>query len=114
MKRETAKRLEDARLASQELIAFAEGRSEQDLLTDRTFQLVVERLLSIIGEAINIALREAEGELVIPSVRNIVGLRNRIVHDYDAIRPDIIWRVIEENVPALERHLTDLLADVDD
>lgn len=53
MKRETAKRLEDARVACEELIGFAHGRTEEDLFTDRAFQLVVERLLTIIGEAIN-------------------------------------------------------------
>ena len=92
MKRETAKRLEDARLACGELMVYAVGRTERDLRTDRAFQLIVERLLITVGEAINQGLRDAEDidESEIPSARNIVGLRNRIVHGYDKVRLEVV------------------------
>lgn len=114
MNRETAKRLEDARLACKELLAFAHDRSERDLSEDRTFQLVVERLLTIIGEAINLALRDADGDLTIPEARNIVGLRNRLVHDYGAIRADIVWIVIQDDIPALLTYLNHRLDGIEE
>ena len=50
----------------------------------------VERHLSIIGEAVNRFLKESrENELV--HSRQIVNLRNRLVHSYDNIDDRIIW-----------------------
>lgn len=40
----------------------------------------------------------------------MIGMRNRIVHGYDDLDPDIVWRVatddIEVVIAALERALT--------
>lgn len=53
----------------------------------------VERHLSIIGEAINKFLKESlENELVYS--RQIVSLRNRLVHSYDNIDDRIIWTIL--------------------
>ena len=53
----------------------------------------VERHLSIIGEAINKFLKESlENELVYS--RQIISLRNRLVHCYDNIDDRIIWTIL--------------------
>ena len=33
--------------------------------------------------------------------RQIIGLRNRLVHDYDGIRLTIVWETISEDFPVL-------------
>lgn len=53
----------------------------------------VERHLSIIGEAINKFLKESlENELVYS--RQIISLRNRLVHSCDNIDDRIIWTIL--------------------
>ena len=66
----------------------------------------------IVGEAINKATRE-EPRLhgVLPEASEIVGLRNRIVHGYAAIRDDIIWDTVQNDLPVLRRHLDVLLSE---
>ena len=39
----------------------------------------------------------------------IVGLRNRIVHDYDGIYLDIVWETITEDIPQLCESLNKIL-----
>ena len=56
----------------------------------------VERRLGIIGEALNRAA-VLEPALVdrVPELRQIVGLRNRVIHGYDAVDDEIVWDVVQ-------------------
>ena len=37
--------------------------------------------------------------------RQIYGLRNRIVHDYEGVNLKLVWQIIEEDLPELLRNL---------
>jgi uncharacterized protein with HEPN domain len=66
----------------------------------------VERELTVIGEALNrlsASARSANPNIAIPE---IVGLRNRIIHEYEWIEDDRIFGLVTERVP----ELIDLLA----
>jgi len=86
---------------SRELVDMVRGRTRADLDSDRMLALSVVRLLEIIGEA---ARRVSQGARArhpqIPWAQ-LIGLRNRLIHGYDAIDLDIIWRIVEFDVPAL-------------
>lgn len=67
----------------------------------------VERDLMIIGEAINKIL-QIDSEIKISSARQIVGLRNIIVHAYDSIEPSVLWRVLIKDIPILKNDIEEL------
>ena len=63
-------------------------------------------LLRIIGEALGIAAREDDSLLVmIPELPRIVGLRNRLIHGYDSVDPELVWDVVQTKIPALRKQL---------
>lgn len=68
--------------------------------SDIILQRAVERDLEIIGEAIR-KLIELNPELIITSSKNIIGLRNIISHAYDSVEPEMIWGIIQNNIPLL-------------
>lgn len=37
------------------------------------------------------------------------GLRNRIVHDYDGVKPVLVWEIIANDLPLLKEQLTEIL-----
>ena len=41
--------------------------------------------------------------------QDIMGLRNRIVHDYDGICLDVVWETITEDIPKLHESLNKIL-----
>ena len=61
----------------------------------------VERDLEIIGEAVR-KLMEIDPNLKISSSKQIIGLRNMIVHAYDAIDPTTLWRILLKDLPILK------------
>ncbi len=73
-----------------------------------TIQRAIERELEIIGEATN-QLLKLNPEIKISSARQIVDTRNRIIHSYDAVDENIVWRIIVRNIPVLDKEVKALL-----
>lgn len=60
----------------------------------------IERDLEIIGEAVR-KLTENQSDIVISSSKKIIGLRNIISHAYDSIVPELLWGIIQKDIPKL-------------
>lgn len=102
MKPETAKRLHDVRIAGGEVQGFCVGRSRARLHADRGLQLIVQKLIENIGEALRrVELLEPELAREIPDLRQIVDTRNRLVHGYDDVDYDILWDIVQVEIPEL-------------
>ena len=98
------KHLHDARLAIIEMQGFCDGIDEGAFSSRRDLQLIAERELEIIGEALARLRRDFPDKAsTIPQIHRIIGLRNIIAHGYDVVDHLIIWDVIENHlVPLLE------------
>lgn len=67
---------------------------------NKTIRRAVERELEIIGEAINNLLK-IKTELKISYARQIVDLRNKVIHAYDNVNNIIIWKIVTKDLPVL-------------
>lgn len=90
---------------AEEAIALSRGRFREDLDTDRVFELALTRLVEVVGEAAGrVAMDLQDSHPEIPW-RHIVGTRNRLVHGYDAVDHDILWRIVSDELPELVEKL---------
>jgi len=71
-------------------------------------QSAVERQLAIIGEAINKLLQE-DPTITLSHAKQIIDLRNRIIHSYDNIDTTIVWTILNKYLPLLKQEIKDLL-----
>jgi uncharacterized protein with HEPN domain len=74
--------------------------SDDFIADDKTIDAVV-RNFEVIGEAAN---RVPEGfKAAHPEIewRRMVGLRNRIIHEYFGIDYETVWKIRNENIPEL-------------
>jgi uncharacterized protein with HEPN domain len=111
MKPTLKKRLLDALEACHAIEDFVAGRALADYERNLMLRSAVERQFEIIGEALNQAeIEQPELVALIPDLRRIVGLRNRIIHGYDSVDDQLLWQVVHTHVPALSRQLEQLLA----
>ena len=90
---------------------FCTGKTREDYLSDTLLRSAVERQFEIIGEALNRAAQlDAIVESSVPDLRRIVGMRNRIIHGYDSVDDELIWSIVEDNLPPLRVTLSALLS----
>ena len=97
--------VEDVRLAISKIERYIVGLSHDQFLADDLRKDAVARNLEIIGEAVRQmpdAFKQSHAN--VPWAQ-IAGLRNRIVHDYFGLDWEIIWHVIECELPELKTQL---------
>ena len=71
-------------------------------MSDKMLRRAVEREFEIIGEALN-RIDKIDSEINITSKRQIISMRNRVIHGYDKIDDEIIWGTIVRHLPILKR-----------
>jgi uncharacterized protein with HEPN domain len=103
------KYLLDMLLAARDARQFTVCLTREAFEQSRLHQRAIVNALQTTGEAarrISEPTREAHPE--IPWAR-IVGMRHRLVHDYSNIDLDIVWDVVQHDVPALVRAIEPLI-----
>ena len=88
-------RLRHMRDAARAASTFAAGKGRSDLDNDLMFQFAIVRALEIVGEAaarLEDATRNNHPEF---PWSNMIGMRNRLIHGYFDVDPDIGWRTVE-------------------
>ena len=87
--------------AIESALTFTQGRSRSDLDTDQMLLFALVRAIEIVGEAASKV--SVEGRAQMPDVPwgVIVGMRNRLVHAYFDIDPDILWSTVKQALPPL-------------
>ena len=80
---------------------FVSGKTRTDLDTDEKLALALVRALEIIGEAANHVSPQVRGEFPGIPWRQVIGMRNRIIHAYYDVNLDIVWETIRDDLPPL-------------
>ena len=98
-------RRDDERLAdiieAAEKISIRTGKGRQAFDADEDVQIVIVHLIQVIGEAasgLSDELTSAHPEV---PWRQIIAIRNRVVHGYFEVDLDILWDVATIDVPHL-------------
>lgn len=112
MKPEVHKFLHDVQSACEGLLQFTRDKSLADYESDLLLRSAVERQLEIIGEALKQASR-VDPVLAeeITGFREIINLRNVIVHGYATIENETIWGVLQNDLPTLREQVEKLLGE---
>ena len=87
--------------SSQEVIDILKDENHNSFVNNRIKRLAIERLIQIIGEAANHLSKDFMQENPDIPWTKIIGLRNKIVHDYGEILTDRIWLIASESIPEL-------------
>jgi uncharacterized protein with HEPN domain len=99
--------------ASEKIVAFTTGTSRVSLTTDEKLALAVVRLIEIIGEAASKVGDETKAMHQSIPWREMIGMRNRLIHAYEAVDLDIVWKIITEDIPVLQEKIAEILTDID-
>jgi uncharacterized protein with HEPN domain len=87
---------------------LGEKRDFNIYIADKMLRRAVEREFEIIGEAMN-RIEKIDSTIYISSKKQIINMRNRVIHGYDKIDNEIIWGTIIRHLPNLKQEIETLL-----
>ena len=95
------------------LLQFTAGKTFSDYSTDPMLRSAVERQFEIIGEALGQALRlDPSLSSRISNTGRIIAFRNRLIHGYGSIADEIVWGILEANLPTLQKEVATLMREL--
>ena len=111
MRPSSAKFLEDIREAARTVQEITSERLFADYQADKVLRLAVERCFEIIGEAMR-RLDESDHDTAakVSDFQRIISFRNVLIHGYSLVKHDLVWSVVEIQVPRLITEIEGLLA----
>jgi uncharacterized protein with HEPN domain len=95
------------------IVKYTAGMTYDSFLCDTRTQDAVIRNLEILGEAskrISAGLRIRYPDL---PWREMAGVRDRLIHDYFGVNPDIVWHIINAELPDVATAINDIEAGIE-
>jgi uncharacterized protein with HEPN domain len=106
---EIATSLANIKQAIFEINGFLPGSKDYfEFKKDVKTKRAVERNIEIIGEAVHRILK-VDSQFQLTNARKIVDTRNRISHGYDTVSEEILWAIVNRDIPTLEIEVNLLL-----
>ena len=91
---------------------FTAGLTRESFSADKKTIKAVVRSLEVIGEAASKLpqhVRDGSPEI---SWQEIIGMRNRLIHEYFGVDLDIVWQTIEEDLKPLENAVKKMITEM--
>ena len=96
-------------LAARRAVEFAAPLTFSEFENDDLHQLAILKSVETIGEAASRISEETKAKHPDIPWTEIIGMRNRFVHDCFAIQRDILWQTVQVNLPPLIAQLEPLV-----
>jgi uncharacterized protein with HEPN domain len=103
--------LEDIRDAIAKVRRYTSGLGLIGFAQDEKTVDAVVRNLELIGEAAKNIPEEVRARYTQIDWRRVTGLRNILIHQYFAIDVDILWDIVQNKLPDLEKEIQHMLAE---
>jgi len=96
------------------ILTATSDMTKDQLLENEVMKRAVVRSLEIIGEASKKIPADVKFKLHTISWKNMAGMRDRLIHDYVGINYSIVWDVVLNKIPELEKQIADAIGDKED
>lgn len=95
--------------AAKEALSFVANKHRENLNTDRMLVLSLVKSIEILGEAASKVSEQTRLECPAILWRDIIAMRNRLIHGYFDINLDIVWQTVTKELPSLVTDLENAL-----
>ena len=94
---------------TQYLLGQVQGLEHETFLHDETLKRAFVRSLEIIGEAVKQLPNDIKERHSHLEWRAMAGMRDRLTHGYFGVDYDIVWDVVTNKIPVLQREVEHIL-----
>jgi len=91
------------------IISVSEDLLFEDFMEDETLKRAVVRSLEIIGEATKKIHADFKAKWNTIQWKNMAGMRDRLIHDYIGVNYAIVWDVMKNKIPDMNKQISEFL-----
>lgn len=91
------------------IISVSENLLFEDFMVDETLKRAVVRSLEIIGEATKKIPADFKVQWNTIQWKNMAGMRDRLIHDYIGVNYAIVWDVMKNKIPDMNKQISEFL-----
>lgn len=91
------------------IISVSENLLFEDFMKDETLKRAVVRSLEIIGEATKKIPADFKVKWKTIQWKNMAGMRDRLIHDYIGVNYAIVWDVMKNKIPDMNKQISEFL-----
>ena len=110
-KRDPNVRLLHMRNYAHKAVAMVQGQARRDLDSDEKLRLALTHLVELVGEAASQVPAGVRKQYPQVPWMKAIAMRHRLVHGYDQIDFDILWRILSVELPGILEQLEAILAE---
>ncbi len=97
----------------QEIEEFVEGMNFEEFVKDRKTVNAVIRSLEVMGEAVKKIPSEIRSKYPEVPWKYIAGMRDKLIHEYHGVDLEIVWEVIDKEIPPLKPKFEKMLKELE-
>jgi uncharacterized protein with HEPN domain len=91
------------------LLSVSKNLLFEDFIEDETLKRAVVRSLEIIGEATKKISADFKVKWNSIPWKNMAGMRDRLIHDYIGVNYAIVWDVMLNKIPEMQKQISEIL-----
>jgi len=88
---------------------YTKNVSENKFFNDLQIQDAVVRRMGIVGEAVKNLPAPFRNKHPDVPWKKIAGTRDVIIHDYSGVDADLLWEIVNKDIPKLKKQISELL-----
>ncbi len=95
------------------ILTFLKGKKRTSLNTNRMLSSAVIREFEVLGEAAGKVSQKTQKRFSKLPWKEIIGMRNRLIHVYFDVSYDIVWKTAKDHLPNFIRQLEGVISNLE-
>jgi uncharacterized protein with HEPN domain len=105
--------LKDIFQATEKILKYIDKKSYAEFIQDEVIIDAVIRNLEVIGEAVKHLPEPLKKRYSTIEWNKIAGMRDILIHEYFGIDYDILWDIVTNNIPKLNKQIKPIIQDLE-